>query len=77
MIEVAGAILLAVLVLIYVGGFVVVAALLFGLLLVGVAGALLHFLRVPPGELAWGIVAASVLIGAITREAVDESTRDT
>ena len=77
MLEVAGAILLAVLILVYLGEFVVVAALLFGVLLVGVAGALVYFLRVSPAEVAWGIVAASVLIGAISRETREESRRDT
>ena len=77
MLEVAGAILLAVLILVHLGEFVVVAALLFGVLLVGVAGALLYFLRVAPAEVALGIVAASVLIGSISREARDQSRRDT
>ena len=77
MLEVAGAILLAVLILVYLGEFVVVAALLFGVLLVGVAGASVHFLRVAPAEVALGTVAASVLIASISREARDESRRDT
>lgn len=75
MIEVAGAISLAVLVLVYLSGFA--AALLFGVLLVGAAGTLLYFFRVPSAELALGIVAASVLIGSIWREARDESRQDT
>jgi hypothetical protein len=75
MIEVAGAISLAVLLLVYLSGFA--AALLFGVLLVGMAGTLLYFFRVPPAELALGIVAASVLIGSVWREAIDESKRDT
>jgi len=73
-IEVAGAISLAVLVLVYLSGFV--AALLFGVLLVGAAGALMYFFRIPPADVALGIVAASVLIGSIWREAKDESRRD-
>ena len=68
-IEVSGAILVAVLVLVYLGQFAVVAAGLFGLLLVGAAGFLLHFLRLTPEEVAWGIVAASIVIGTIYREA--------
>jgi uncharacterized membrane protein len=77
MLEVAGAILLAVLILVFLGEFVVVAAVLFGVLLTGVAGALVYFLRVAPAEVALGIVAASVLIGSISREAGDELRRDT
>jgi hypothetical protein len=77
MLEVAGAILLAMLILVFLGEFVVVAALLFGVLLTGVAGALVYFLRVAPAEVALGIVAASVLIGSISREASDELRRDT
>jgi hypothetical protein len=38
---------------------------------------LLYFLRVAPAEIAWGIVAAAVLIGSISREARDQSRRDT
>ena len=73
MIEVAGAISLAVLLLVYLSGFA--AALLFGVLLVGVAGVSMYF-RLPPAEVALGIVAASVLIGSIYREANDASRQD-
>ena len=75
MIEVAGAILVAVLVLVYLGQFAVLAAGLFGLLLVGAAGFLLHFLRLTPEEVAWGIVAASIVIGSVYREADSDGKR--
>ena len=75
MIEVAGAILVAVLVLVYLGEFAVVVALPFGVLLAGAAGALIYFLRLTPEEMAWGIVAASIVIGTIYREANSEAKR--
>jgi len=75
MLEVAGAILVAVVILVYLGDFVVLAAVLFGLLLIGAALALVYFLRLAPVEVAWGIVAASVVIGSIYREASDEVKR--
>ena len=77
MIEVAGAVLAAVLVLVYLGEFAVLAALLFGALLAGAAGALIYFLRLTPAEVGWGIVAGAVVIGTIYREANSELKRDT
>jgi hypothetical protein len=76
-IEVAGAILFAVLVLVYLGQFVAFAAALFGVLLVAAAGVLVYVLRLTPEEVAWGIVAASIVIGSIYREANGEAKRDT
>jgi len=77
MLEVAGAILVAVLILVYLGDFVVLAAVLFGVLLTGAAVALVYVLRLTPAEVAWGIVAGSVVIGSIYREASDEAKRET
>jgi fructose-specific phosphotransferase system IIC component len=74
-IEVAGAIVVAVLVLVYLGQFAAVVAGLFGVLLVAAAGGLVYFLRLTPEEVAWGIVAASIVIGTIYREANSESKR--
>jgi hypothetical protein len=74
-IEVGGAILVAVLVLVYLGQFVALAAALFGVLLLAAAGFLLYFLRLAPEEVAWGIVAASIVIGSVYREANSESKR--
>jgi hypothetical protein len=65
------------LILVVVGRFIVIAVLLFGVLLVVVAAALVYLLRVPPADVALGIVAACVLIGSISREANDESRIDT
>jgi hypothetical protein len=76
-IEVAGAILVAVLVLVYLGEFVVLIAALFGALLVGAACFLIYFLRLTPEEVAWGIVAASIVIGSVYREANSEAKRHT
>ena len=76
MLEVAAAIVVAVLVLIYLGEFVVVAASLFGLLLVGVAGVLIFVLRLTPAEVGWGIVVGSVVIATIAREAARDSKPD-
>jgi hypothetical protein len=73
MLEIAGAILLAVVVLVYVGQFVVLAASLFGVLLAGVAAALIYLLRATPSDVALGVLAASVLISSMVREAKDES----
>ena len=77
MLEVAAAIVVAVLVLIYLGEFVVVAASLFGLLLVGVAGLLVFVLRLTPAEVGWGIVVGSIVIATIAREAARDSKADT
>jgi hypothetical protein len=77
MIELALAILLALLILVFLGRFAVIAVLLFGVLLSAVAAALIYVLRAPPDDIALGIVAASVLIGSISREAGDESRIDT
>jgi hypothetical protein len=76
-IEVSGAILVAVLVLVYLGQFVALAAALFGVLLLAAAGVLLYFMRLTPEEVAWGIVVGAVVIGSIYREANHESKRDT
>ena len=76
MIELAGAVLAAVLVLVYLGQFAVVLALLFGALLAGAAGTLIYFLRLTPSEVSWGIVAGAVVIGTIYREASNEAKRD-
>jgi hypothetical protein len=75
--EVAAAIVVAVLVLIYLGEFVVVAASLFGLLLVGVAAVLVFVLRLTPAEVGWGIVVGSIVIATIAREASSDSKADT
>ena len=75
MIEIAGAVLVAVLVLVYLGEFVVAAAMLFGAVLICAAGLLIYFLRLTPEEVAWGIVAASIVIGSIYREANSEEKR--
>ena len=72
MLEIAGALVLAVLVLVYLGQFVALAASLFGVLLAVVAGALIYFLRAAPSDLALGILASSVLIGSMARESNDE-----
>ena len=76
MIEVAGAIAVAVMVLIYLGEFGAAIAALFGLLLIFAAGVLVYFLRLTTEEVAWGIVAASIVIGTIYREANGEAKRD-
>ncbi len=76
MIEVAGAIGVAVMVLVYLGQFEVAAAALFGALLVAAAGVLIYFLGLTTEEVAWGIVAASIVIGTIYREANSEAKRD-
>ena len=73
MLEVAAAIVVAVLVMIYLGEFVVLAALFFGLFLVGVSGILIYVLRLSPTEVGWGIVAGSVVIATIAREAAHDS----
>jgi hypothetical protein len=75
MLEIAGAIVLAVLILVYVGQFVVLAAALYGVLLGAAAGALLYILRATPLEVALGIVAASLVIACISRDADRELTR--
>ena len=75
MIEVSGAILVAVLVLVYLGEFAALLAALFGVLLVAAAGVLVYFLRLSTEEVAWGIVAASIVIGTIYREANGGSKR--
>lgn len=75
MIEVAGAIGVAVLVLVYLGEFEPLLAALFGVLLVAAAGVLVYLLRLTTEEVAWGIVAASVVIGTIYREANSEAKR--
>jgi hypothetical protein len=72
MLEIAGAILLAVVVLVYVGQFVVLAAALFGALLAAVAAALIYLLRATPSDVALGVLAASVLISSMVRESKDE-----
>ena len=72
MLEIAGAILLAVVVLVYVGRFVVLAASLFGVLLAAVAAAFIYLLRATPSDVALGVLAASVLISSMVREAKDE-----
>ncbi len=76
MIEVGVAVFVAVLVLVYLGQFVAAAALLFGLVLLGAAACLLYFLRLTPEEVAWGIVAASIVIGSVYREANSEAKRE-
>ena len=76
MLEVAAAVLVAVLVLIYLGEFVVAAAMLFGAVLLGAAACLVYFLRLTPEEVAWGIVAASIVIGSVYREANSEAKRN-
>src|SRR3954465_519491 len=73
MLEIAGAILLAVLILVYLGQFVVLAASLFGVLLAAVSGGLIYFLRATPSDVALGVLAASVLISSMVRESKDES----
>jgi hypothetical protein len=75
MLEIAGAILLAVLILVYLGQFVVLAASLFGMLLAAVASALIYFLRAAPSDVALGVLAASVLISSMVRESKDELKR--
>jgi hypothetical protein len=77
MLEIAGAILLAVLILVYLGQFVVLAASLFGVLLAAVSGGLIYFLRATPSDVALGVLAASVLISSMVRESNDESKRGT
>lgn len=73
MLEVAFGIVLAVLILVHLGGIHVLAALLFGCLLVPAAVALVHFLRLAPLDIALGIVAAAVVIGSISREAGEDA----
>jgi hypothetical protein len=73
MLEIAGAILLAVVVLVYVGQFMALAASLFGALLAAVATALIYLLRATPSDVALGVLAASVLISSMVRESKDES----
>jgi hypothetical protein len=75
MLELAGAIVLAVLILVYVGQFVVLAALLYGVLLGAVAGGLVHLLRATPGEVAFGIVAAAIVIASLARDEDPELRR--
>lgn len=72
MLEIAGAILLAVVVLVYVGQFMVLAATLFGVLLAAVAAALIYLLRATASDVALGVLAASVLISSMVRESKDE-----
>lgn len=76
MLEVAFGILLAVLILVHLGEFHVIAALLFGGLLAPAAAALVYFLRLAPADIAWGIVAAAVVIGSISREASEDRKRE-
>jgi hypothetical protein len=75
MLELAGAIVLAVLILVYIGQFVVLAAALYGVLLGAAAGALVHFLRATPGEVAFGIVAAAIIIASLSRDEDPELRR--
>src|SRR3954462_12956194 len=75
--EVGGAIVLAVLILVYLGQFLVLAASLFGVLLAAVSGGLIYFLRATPSDVALGVLAASVLISSMVGESKDESKRGT
>jgi hypothetical protein len=68
MLEVAGGIVLAVVILVYFGGMHVLLAGLFGGLLVPAAAALAYLFRMGPTEIALGIVVAAVVIGSIVRE---------
>ena len=72
MAEVAGGILLGVLVLVYFGGMGVLAAALFGVILVPAAWALVYLLSFDPIDIAVGVVVATVILGSIQREASED-----
>ena len=69
MLEVAGGIVLAVLILVYFGEMHALMAALFGGFLLLSAAALTYLLRVGSTEIALGIVVAAVVLGSILREA--------
>ena len=69
MLEVAGGIVLAVLILVFLGGMNPFSAALFGAFLVPVAAALVFYLSFGITETAVGIVVAAVVLASILREA--------
>ena len=77
MVEMAGGILVAVLLLVYLGEIHVAAAALFGGLLVPFAAGLVLFLRLPPVDVAVGIVGAALVIASICREANEDKRQET
>lgn len=76
MLELASGILVAVLILVRFGGVHVLAALLFGGLLIPTAVALAHYFRLAPADIALGMLAAAVVIGSISREAREDQKQE-
>ena len=76
MLEVAGGILLGVLILVYFGGMRVLSAALFGCILVAAALALVYVLGFDPIDVAVGIVVAAVVLGSIQREASKDEAQE-
>jgi hypothetical protein len=73
--EVAGGILLGVLILVYFGRMRALAAGLFGGILIPAAAALVHLLRFDPIDVAIGVVVAAVVLGSIQREAREDEAQ--
>ena len=76
MLQLGGGIVLGVLVLVYFGGMRVIAAALFGGILVPAAWALVYLLRFDPIDVAVGVVVAAVVLGSIQREASRDEAQE-
>ena len=76
MLEVAGGILLGVLILVYFGGMRALAVGLFAGVLVPASAALVYLLRFDPIDVAVGIVVAAVVLGSIQREASKDEAQE-